>query len=80
LHIRDAVDTANNFGLINVDDDTERFGDLVRDTWIPLSVALNQINRSMGRRPLYPFRLPDRVIKKLEFVAELASNGRVHGH
>jgi hypothetical protein len=73
LHIRDAVDTANNFGLIS-DDDEGSFGDLVRKTWIPLSVALNQINRSMGRRPLYPFRLEDRVIEKLEFVASLAAN------
>lgn len=74
LHIRDAVDTANNFGLISDDDDTVLFGDLVRDTWIPLSTALNQINRSMGRRPLYPFRLPDRVIEKLDFVAKLAAD------
>lgn len=74
LHIRDAVDTANNFGLVGADDDTVMFGELVRNTWIPLSTALNQINRSMGRRPLYPFRLPDRVIEKLEFVAKLATS------
>jgi hypothetical protein len=75
LHIRDAVDTANNFGLIGADDDSVKFGDLVRNTWIPLSTALNQINRSMGRRPLYPFRLADRVIEKLDFVAGLAAEG-----
>ena len=78
LHIRDAVDTANNFGLIGADDDSVRFGDLVRNTWMPLSTALNQINRSMGRRPLYPFRLPDRVIEKLDFVAALAAEGAPH--
>jgi hypothetical protein len=77
LHIRDAVDTANNFGLIRADDDGVRFGELVRSTWIPLSTALNQINRSMGRRPLYPFRLPDRVIEKLDFVAGLAFAARI---
>lgn len=75
LHIRDAVDTANNFGLIGADDDSVKFGDLVRNTWMPLSTALNQINRSMGRRPLYPFRLADRVIDKLDFVAALAAEG-----
>ena len=42
---------------------------------MPLSTALNQINRSMGRRPLYPFRLADRVIDKLDFVAALAAEG-----
>jgi hypothetical protein len=73
LHIRDAVDTANNFGLVSTDDDAMKFGDLVRGTWIPLSTALNQINRSMGRRPLYPFRLADPVIEKLDFVAQLAA-------
>jgi hypothetical protein len=73
LHIRDAVDTANNFGLVEANDDSLRFGDLVRNTWIPLATALNQINRSMGRRPLYPVRLADRVIEKLEFVADLAA-------
>jgi hypothetical protein len=71
LHIRDAVDTAGNFGLIEVDDDSTEFGDLVRHTWIPLSTALNQINRSMGRSPLYPFVLPEPVLRKLEFVASL---------
>lgn len=80
LHIRDAVDTANNFGLISTDDDEMRFADLVRFTWIPLSTALNQINRSIGRRPLYPFRLADRVIEKLEFVAELAAEANIRGH
>lgn len=73
LHIRDAVDTANNFGLVEADDDSVRFDDLVRNIWIPLSTALNQINRSMGRKPLYPFRLADRVIEKLNFVATLAA-------
>lgn len=72
LHIRDAIDTAHAFGLIEVDDDTDlAFGDLVRHVWIPLSTALNQMNRSMGRRLLYPFRLADPVIEKLEFVARL---------
>ncbi|MFL6088705.1 MAG: putative zinc-binding metallopeptidase [Aeromicrobium sp.] len=80
LHIRDAVDTANNFGLISQDDDGMEFGDLVRRIWLPLSTALNQINRSMGRRPLYPFKLPDPVINKLDFVAELAADAHTRGH
>ncbi|HJR88648.1 MAG TPA: putative zinc-binding metallopeptidase [Aeromicrobium sp.] len=78
LHIRDAVDTAHNFRLVTADDDSVTFGDLVRNTWIPLSTALNQINRSMGRRPLYPVRLADRVIEKLEFVAALAAEATPH--
>ena len=31
-------------------------------------VALNQVNRSMGKDDLYPFVLPSAVIDKLEFV------------
>lgn len=76
LHIRDAIDTAHAFGLIAVDDEDVAFGTLVRHTWIPLSTALNQLNRSMGRKPLYPFVLADRVIEKLEFVARLVSLGQ----
>ena len=40
--------------------------------WVPLSVALNMINRSMGHDDLYPFVIPDGVLEKLEFVASLA--------
>lgn len=42
---------------------TEVLGD-----WLPLSVALNQLNRSMGMRDAYPFALTDRVVEKLGFV------------
>ena len=36
--------------------------------WLPLTVALNQLNRSMGMRDAYPFALTDRVVDKLAFV------------
>jgi hypothetical protein len=36
--------------------------------WLPLSYALNAVNRSMGGEDLYPFVLPARVIDKLRFV------------
>ncbi|MEY2456924.1 MAG: hypothetical protein QOK06_2018, partial [Acidimicrobiaceae bacterium] len=39
--------------------------------WLPLSYALNEVNRSMGRDDLYPFLLPPAVIAKLTFVHEL---------
>ena len=34
--------------------------------WLPLTYALNQVNRSMGRDDLYPFVLAPRVVAKLE--------------
>ena len=74
LHIHDTVETAREYGLTQVDPSAfSRFRDLVSGVWAPLTVALNQINRSMGKDDLYPFVIPDPVLDKLEFVAELVS-------
>ena len=40
--------------------------------WLPLSLALNQLNRSMGLDDLYPFVLPPAVMDKLALVHDLA--------
>lgn len=73
LHICDTIETASAFGLATVSSpqDFSSFRDLVIGVWIPLSVALNQINRSMGKGPLYPFVIPTPVLEKLQFVADL---------
>lgn len=72
LHIRDTIGSASAHGLITVDPDVfSSFRDLVQGVWIPLSIALNQINRSMGANDLYPFVLPDKVLEKLDLVADL---------
>jgi hypothetical protein len=39
--------------------------------WLPLTYALNALNRSMGAGDLYPFVLPEPVIEKLELIDEL---------
>jgi hypothetical protein len=39
--------------------------------WLPLTYALNAVNRSMGKDDLYPFVLAGPVIDKLSFVHEL---------
>ena len=44
------------------------------DWWLPLTWALNQINRSMGHQDLYPFVLPPKVLEKMEFIHELVSS------
>lgn len=75
LHISDTCETAATHGLVTVDPSAfSDFRDLVRGVWVPLSVALNQINRSMGKDDLYPFVLPDPVLDKLAFVAEVAGS------
>ncbi|AXT85427.1 hypothetical protein C6I20_09655 [Aeromicrobium sp. A1-2] len=74
LHICDTIETASAHGLATVSAPSAftSFRDLVNGVWIPLSIALNQINRSMGKGPLYPFVIPSPVLDKLEFVARLA--------
>ena len=43
----------------------------IMDDWVPLTYALNEINRAMGKRPLYPFVLRPRVVEKLDLVHHL---------
>lgn len=73
LHIADTCETAAEQGLVTVAPSAfGSFPDLVRGVWIPLSIALNQINRSMGKEDLYPFVIPEPVLDKLDYVARLA--------
>lgn len=40
----------------------------VLSEWLPLTYAINALNRSMGGSDLYPFVLPEPVIEKLVFI------------
>ncbi|GAB3243027.1 zinc-binding metallopeptidase family protein [Nocardioides dilutus] len=73
LHICDTVETAAEYGLTAVAPVSafSSFRDVVTGVWVPLTVALNMINRSMGKEDLYPFVIPPPVLDKLEFVAAL---------
>jgi hypothetical protein len=55
-----------------LDDDARdrSIGELVQ-TWLPLTYALNAVNRSMGRGDLYPFVLTPAVVGKLGLVHDL---------
>jgi hypothetical protein len=74
LHIRDTLDTAAAFGFAPAAATFERklLGpsgfDQIIDMWLPLSWALNMINRSMGKEDLYPFVLPAAVLDKMRFI------------
>jgi len=74
LHICDTVETASEYGLTAVAPVTafSSFRDVVTGIWVPLTIALNMINRSMGKDDLYPFVIPGPVLDKLDFVASLA--------
>ena len=45
----------------------ESFDALIR-RWVPLTIALNEINRSIGHADFYPFVLPELAVTKLAFV------------
>ena len=78
LHVCDAVETARDYGLLLVGGVQvfSSFRDLVTGVWVPLSMALNQMNRSLGQPDLYPFVIPGPVLDKLEFVARLLPRER----
>lgn len=83
LHIVDTLETAHAFGL-SVHPRVDRTGILhaemdfdpyrARETamlveaWLPLTFAVNSLNRSMGLPDLYPFVLAPAVIGKLGFI------------
>jgi hypothetical protein len=87
FHIVDTLETANAFGLIvkpklprslatkTYFDPHDSDLDLLIGSWLPLTFAVNSINRSMGLHDLYPFVLSPPAIAKLAFVHE-----RVRAH
>jgi hypothetical protein len=76
LHIRDTLQTAAAYGMQARDatprDDPGAFAEIIA-TWLPLTYALNAVNRSMGKDDLYPFVLSPTVLAKLEFVHDLVT-------
>ncbi len=51
------------------------------EAWLPLTYAMNSMNRSMGFQDFYPFVLPPQVIAKLAFIHRLthpAASGEAH--
>jgi len=86
LHIVDTLETASAFGLRIHPATTKNkalHADIVFDphnapsmqriieAWLPLTFAMNSLNRSMGHADLYPFILSGPVIKKLTFIHEI---------
>jgi hypothetical protein len=84
LHIRDTLQTAAEYGVtvrgpraVEADrslkarpqpEAGERGMDEILGNWLPLTYALNAVNRSMGRDDMYPFTLAEPVIDKLGYV------------
>ncbi|MFE3838941.1 zinc-binding metallopeptidase family protein [Pseudogemmobacter sonorensis] len=91
LHMIDTLETAAAFGM-SIDPTVEDEGELSAEidfdpwriwrserlvsAWLPLTVALNALNRSMGHPDSYPFALPAPVLEKLGFVHNLVRASR----
>jgi hypothetical protein len=86
LHIMDTLETAASFGVsVNPDNAANhasqpvspfRFNegmkfDEMMEGWIPLTCAMNSINRGMGLSDLYPFVIPPAVVEKLRFIHQV---------
>jgi len=89
LHIVDTVEMASAFGIsvkpkmahepilsaeIDLDPYETASIQTIIDTWLPLTFAMNSLNRAMGNHDLYPFVLSPVVVTKLSFVHDV-----VHG-
>lgn len=93
FHIVDALDTADAFGLRTRPEtgvaelaltntfDSYRAIDaqVLCDAWVPLTVAINSINRSMGQRDLYPFVLSAPVLGKLQYIHDIVHHEETRG-
>lgn len=83
LHVVDTLATAYSFGLqlhpaiqasvdLNVEVDFDPYlqedFDVLMAAWLPVTYAVNSLNRSMGQPDLYPFVLPPPVYDKMRFI------------
>ncbi|MDE2364608.1 MAG: putative zinc-binding metallopeptidase [Hyphomicrobiales bacterium] len=74
LHIVATMDTALQFGMIGprrapiADPYREADFDALIRAFVPVTEAVNEINRSMGQPDVYPFVLTPEVVGKLHFI------------
>lgn len=92
LHMMDALETGNSFGIRVRSADSRsspgyeteiirdpygisEFGPII-DMWLPLSFAVNSLNRSMGHADFYPFVISSGVERKLAFIHGICNGQR----
>ena len=92
LHMMDTLETAYNFGIdINTEKANSHLeiqAEISRDAykinnfdtiikmWLPLTFAVNSLNRSMGHADFYPFFISPAVVEKLKFIHQLCGEAR----
>lgn len=92
LHLMDTLETAYYFGVgvrpekatgitaagVQIDQDPytiKNFNDIF-SMWLPLTFAVNSLNRSMGHHDFYPFIVAPAVVEKLSFVHSVCQRYR----
>jgi len=91
LHIVDALEMAGAFGVsvnpevgdeagvetkVAFDPYRARSVDDLLEVWLPLTYAINSLNRTMGLPDLYPFVIPQAVVEKLRYIHKVIGCGR----
>jgi len=92
FHLMDTVETASEYEIgiqsgevkmldlptrINKDPYSIKDFPSIVKMWIPLTFAINSLNRSMGHDDFYPFIISESVIEKLQFIHELCAVNRL---
>ncbi len=71
FHLRDTTETACANEALGVDADIFGDFDVLYEQWLGLSVAFNELARSMGVADLYPFAPPPPAVDKLRFAYQV---------
>lgn len=86
LHIVDTLETARSFGMkvqpriragtdlsaeVTFDPYASVGMEAIIEAWLPLTYAMNSLNRSMGQPDIYPFVLAPAAIEKLTWIHDL---------
>ena len=83
FHIVDGLETAQSYHLgsgtaliaaVHSPYEADNFAEII-GAWVPLTIAMNAMNRSIGNHDFYPFVLSQAISEKLEFVHHL-----IHRH
>ncbi len=93
LHLMDTLETAYYFGIAisprKASDELEMHSRISRNPytitqfdeiikmWLPLTFAVNSLNRSMGHQDFYPFIISSVVTEKLKFIHEQVAKNRM---
>jgi hypothetical protein len=91
LHMMDTLETADDYGIdpkvpnspgvgrpwfASTDPYKARNAAQLMDRWVPLALAMNSMNRSMGHADFYPFVVSPAVISKVDFIYQLVRTAR----